>query len=107
TGNSTLGGALEMKFLDGYLPTTGDTFSLLQLDGGITGSFSDIIFPHLLPGFQVSTQIDNGIYKVTALNDAILAPTALLNISTRMQVGTAENVLIGGFILEGTDPKPA
>ena len=29
----------------------------------------------------------------------------LLNISTRMNVGTDENVLIGGFIVVGTDPK--
>ncbi len=29
----------------------------------------------------------------------------LLNISTRMNVGTGENVLIGGFIVVGTDPK--
>ncbi|MBA3650204.1 MAG: hypothetical protein H0W66_01665 [Chthoniobacterales bacterium] len=41
----------------------------------------------------------------TALNDAVLAPTFLLNISTRLQVGTDDNVLIGGFILQGTEPK--
>jgi FG-GAP repeat len=29
----------------------------------------------------------------------------LLNISTRLNVGTGENVLIGGFIVVGTDPK--
>ena len=29
----------------------------------------------------------------------------LLNISTRMQVKTGDNVLIGGFIITGTDPK--
>ncbi len=29
----------------------------------------------------------------------------LLNISTRMNVGTGDNVLIGGFIVVGTDPK--
>jgi len=29
----------------------------------------------------------------------------LLNISTRMRVQTGENVLIGGFIITGTDPK--
>ncbi len=32
-------------------------------------------------------------------------PTQPLNISTRMQVLTAEKVLIGGFIVTGTDPK--
>ena len=29
----------------------------------------------------------------------------LLNISTRMNVGVGDNVLIGGFIVVGTDPK--
>ena len=29
-----------------------------------------------------------------------------LNISTRLRVQTGENVLIGGFIITGTDPKP-
>ena len=44
------------------------------------------------------TQVSGGVL-FTALNDAVLAPTFLLNISTRLQVGTDENVLIGGFIL--------
>ena len=35
-----------------------------------------------------------------------LAPEpGLLNISTRMQVLTGDQVLIGGFIITGTDPK--
>jgi hypothetical protein len=32
-------------------------------------------------------------------------PAQLLNISTRMEVLTGENVLIGGFIVTGTEPK--
>ena len=32
-------------------------------------------------------------------------PSQLLNISTRMRVQTGDNVLIGGFIVTGTDPK--
>jgi hypothetical protein len=34
-----------------------------------------------------------------------VAPTRLANISTRLQVGTGDHVLIGGFIVSGTDPK--
>ena len=34
-----------------------------------------------------------------------LPPSNLGNISTRMRVGTGENVLIGGFIVTGTQPK--
>ena len=32
-------------------------------------------------------------------------PRSLLNISTRLQVLTGDKVLIGGFIITGTDPK--
>ena len=35
----------------------------------------------------------------------VIAESALLNISTRMQVLTGDQVLIGGFIITGTDPK--
>src|SRR5205823_6774728 len=34
-----------------------------------------------------------------------VTPSQLLNIATRMRVQTGENVLIGGFIITGTDPK--
>jgi hypothetical protein len=34
-----------------------------------------------------------------------VSPTTLGNISTRLQVGTGDNALIGGFIITGTQPK--
>ena len=53
------------------------------------------------------------IYQVDVLNledvityaSAKLAPARLLNVSTRMNVKTGENVLIGGFIVTGNDSK--
>ncbi len=36
--------------------------------------------------------------------DSVLAPV-LANISTRVNVGTGDNVLIGGFIVKGVEPK--
>jgi subtilisin-like proprotein convertase family protein len=35
----------------------------------------------------------------------VLEPTLLANISTRLKVETGDNVLIGGFIITGTEPK--
>jgi hypothetical protein len=35
----------------------------------------------------------------------LLAPSGVVNISTRLQIGTSENVLIGGFIITGNAPK--
>lgn len=105
TGNATLAGTLEVHLLNGYLPKSGDTMPFMQVDGTVSGSFANITFPDLLPGFQYKAAFVNSTFKLTALNDAVLAPTQLLNISTRMQVGTADDVLIGGFILTGNEPK--
>ena len=105
TGNAALDGTLEMLFPGAYLPKTGDSFQFLQIDGTIGGEFAEVTFPQLLPGFQFDMiQVPGGVV-FTANSDAVLAPTFLLNISTRLQVGTDENVLIGGFILQGTEPK--
>jgi hypothetical protein len=47
-------------------------------------------------------QID---FKLDPTAATIQAPSQPLNISTRLNVGTGDNVLIGGFIITGTDPK--
>jgi len=57
-------------------------------------------------GGTPSTQIPNNTFgygRVDAL--AALNPSPLGNISTRLRVETADNVLIGGVIITGTDPK--
>jgi T5SS/PEP-CTERM-associated repeat protein len=105
TGSATLGGKIDVEFLNGYLPRAGDVIPFLTLDGAATGDFAQINFPQLVPGFKVKHGIVGGTYKLTALNDAVLVPTSVLNISTRLQVGTDDRVLIGGFILQGADPK--
>jgi T5SS/PEP-CTERM-associated repeat protein len=105
TGDATLDGTLEMLFPGAYLPKTGDSWKFLEVDGTISGEFAEVTFPQLLPGFQFDLMQVPGGFLFTALNDAVLAPTFLLNISTRLQVGTDDNVLIGGFILQGTEPK--
>jgi len=51
-----------------------------------------------------------GHYQLAAEANALLSGTALpaaqaLNLSTRLNVGTGDNVLIGGFIISGTDSK--
>jgi hypothetical protein len=61
------------------------------------------------------TQLPRGYYRVTIFTNAIPSfqkiinigsqPTTLGNISTRLGVETGDNVLIGGFIIIGTQPK--
>jgi hypothetical protein len=47
----------------------------------------------------------NGVLASAELYVGQPTPPTLLNISTRLRVLTDDNVLIGGFIITGTDPK--
>ncbi|MBA2433116.1 MAG: hypothetical protein H0V56_13545 [Chthoniobacterales bacterium] len=104
TGDTTLGGTLEVRFIGNFLPAAGQQFDLLQLDGAVTGSFANITFPNLKAGFQSQVERVGNKFRLTALNNGIAA-NALRNISTRAQVGTGDNILIGGFIVRGNVPK--
>ena len=104
TGASVLDGTMEIRMLGNFLPAAGQTFDLLQLDGSVSGDFAQITFPDLKPGFQFSAEQSGGVFRITALNNGVAA-NALLNISTRTQVGTGDNVLIAGFIVQGNEPK--
>jgi autotransporter-associated beta strand protein len=104
TGDVTIDGTLEVRFVNGFLPTSGQVIEILHVGGALAGSFAQIIFPDLRAGFQFQTQFANGTYQITALNDGVAA-TGFLNISTRMRVGTGDNALIGGFIITGNVSK--
>ena len=52
-----------------------------------------------------SGQADLMIIIDPTFGSAALPPSNLVNISTRLNVQTGDNVLIGGFIITGTDPK--
>ena len=67
-------------------------------------------------GGDTATQVPNNTYgwgRIDALaavtkaaaDPANFNPAQLLNISTRARVQTGDNVLFGGFIVTGTDPK--
>ena len=45
-----------------------------------------------------------GVFGMVRLTTDFVAPT-LANISTRLRIETGDNVLIGGFIVTGTEPK--
>ena len=104
SGSATLDGTLEVRFVNGLLPITGQVIKVLGVGDALAGSFAQIIFPDLRAGFQFQTEFSNGRYEIIALNDGVAA-TGFLNISTRMQVGTGDNALIGGFIVTGSAPK--
>lgn len=79
-----------------------------------TDSVGDAAFTAVLPVlpppgqiFISSTASDNAELANTSEFSQVIqiAPDQLLNISTRLRVLTADNVLIGGFIITGTNPK--
>jgi cyclophilin family peptidyl-prolyl cis-trans isomerase len=52
-----------------------------------------------------ATDFDGATVSQNFTVNVIAAPGRLVQLSTRMQVGTGDNVLIGGFIISGTAPK--
>ncbi|HEY2799603.1 MAG TPA: autotransporter-associated beta strand repeat-containing protein [Chthoniobacterales bacterium] len=109
TGHATLadGAVLKLNFINGFAPHTGDTFDLLSF-GSLTGSFGTIQVVGLADGFQYKVETDHHKHiQLTALSDGVPTSTApkLLNISTRLDVETGDQVLIAGFIVTGSSSQ--
>jgi T5SS/PEP-CTERM-associated repeat protein len=93
------------------------TFGATNLPAGLTVSNSTGLISGTLanPGVFIvpinanntagSGQADLTLIVAPVSSVPALPPSNLLNISTRLQVQTGENVLIGGFIITGTAPK--
>jgi cyclophilin family peptidyl-prolyl cis-trans isomerase len=52
-----------------------------------------------------ATDFDGGTVSQQFTVNVIAAPGRVVQLSTRMQVGTGDNALIGGFIMRGPSPK--
>ena len=52
-----------------------------------------------------ATDFDGGTVQQTFMVNVLAAPGRLIQLSTRLQVGTGDNALIGGFIMNGSPPK--
>ena len=64
-GAGTLGGALWLQFLDGFIPGEGETFTIGWFGGGVSGAFSSIHADNA-EGFTFTPSVDGGFLKVTA-----------------------------------------
>jgi hypothetical protein len=106
-GTFTAGGTLQIVPPE-YQPTGSARFPVVETGGGIIGTFSNA--PH---GRRVTTVDGRGSFAVNYTPNSIFlsgyqvtpATGQLINISTRLRVETDENVLIGGFIISGAQPK--
>jgi hypothetical protein len=69
-GSATLGGTLRLDFTDGYAPSTGDTFLLLDA-ASTSGTFTSTEVTGLEPGWQFEIQIVGGTVVLNSLSDGV------------------------------------
>jgi hypothetical protein len=111
----SLNGKLILNLINGFIPQSTDTFTIVTTPSVLGGNFTNVKSGGRMNtedgsgSFQVDYHVLNNTplsQKVTLSNfGPVLPPSQGLNISTRAEVGTGENVAIGGFIINGTDPK--
>jgi hypothetical protein len=97
-GAAKLGGKLDVRRVNGYVPLPHDAFNPMGYKS-VSGSFASV---------SSNTKVTvNPTGLLSVIDPAKPNPQAgrLLNISTRMRTETDENVLIGGFYITGTAPK--
>ena len=82
-----------------FFADSGTFSATVTADFGSTGTLQTVA-----PGTLALT-IQQTDVKIDPTPATLQAPSQLLNISTRLNVGTGDNVLIGGFIITGNDPK--
>ena len=94
TGTASLGGNLDLKLIDGYEPDPADTFDPLGATA-ISGTFANVS-----ANGQATVTADG---LLLSADPAIPSPETAkpLNISTRLNVQTGDNLLIAGFIVNG------
>jgi uncharacterized delta-60 repeat protein len=82
-------------------------FSKLRLLHGENGVLVDRTFQQFFSSREICARVNSLSPFVLAMtNTPFVNPiTELLNISTRLNVGTDPNQLIGGFTITGTEPK--
>jgi hypothetical protein len=93
-GTAILGGTLDLQLINGYKPDAADTFSPLAFNS-VSGKFASI------SANGTVAKNDTGI--LTTVDPVKPAPQSgqAVNISTRAQVQTGDDVVIGGFIVTG------
>jgi len=98
---------------DGGIPQAGSIFRINPagqvttyiFDGAATGGQPSQVFEGEEHNLYGATETGGALDHGTIFRLNMAPPRNLLNISTRSQVLTGDQVLIGGFIVAGSDPK--
>lgn len=88
-GDAFIAGTLEFELWGGYLPRAGDVVVLLEVGGARQGTFGQVVFPDMAPGFQYQFAFDGDRLTMLALNDALPVP----------EPGSVWLLLCGGLLL--------
>jgi hypothetical protein len=90
-----MGARLELDFINGFAPKTGDKFDFLQSgDALIAADFSNVTITGLAPGFQYALAPDGvGSFALVALNDGVS--------TTVPEPPAYAMLLLGGVLLLG------
>ncbi len=107
---ATLGGALEVELVNGFTPSVGHQFNIIESTNGLTGEFDGVIVPTLTDGLKwfIDQSANNFSLQVT-LDSAALSDTVQVKLSATNQiiiVGSAgQDIPVAGntFTLE-VDP---
>ncbi len=66
------GALLDLRFLDGFAPDTGDILDFISYGGAVTGSFSAITVSGLADGWDYSVGLTgSGEFRLSSLSDAV------------------------------------
>ena len=101
TGNAHIDGSVNINLVNGWQFRVGDTYNILTaatFDG-------PNVFPQFTLPAGVSGTLSTTNGAMTLTITAAPPAASLQNISTRGRVETADNVLIGGFVIAGTTDK--
>ena len=104
----TLGGAASFSVAVTGSPSTYQWFKNGVAISGATGATHNIASVQVSDAGRYTVRVSN-LYGAVTSNTATLSVVEtgqLSNISTRAAVGTGGRVLISGFVITGTDPKP-
>ncbi len=115
TGTVSLGGStLSGTLINGFAPAVGQQYTIIQSTGAISGTFaqgSSVTIGGT--SFTITYNANSVVLSVGAAPTPTATPTATAtatatpavglasNVSTRLPVGTGNNVLIEGFIVQG------